>query len=216
MRLSWERFDPERLGYDALSRWLTEFYEAPPWNEFLKCYTCGGKDDFGPEGAYGRPQAEAERLTRCPHCDTPLELFWSPARVEEYFRQIRSKGQLVGSTVLAEGEPAAWVWGYEITPTSPAPWGVQRDGRGMYADVLHVLPKYRNGMVLWYLLFAVLRQLKDQYEYLIARTHREADIVQTLFNRLGFQELAACPDDLQRSYWMWSLKELKLEAISHR
>lgn len=132
----------------------------------------------------------------------------------EYFRQMRSKGPLRGSTVLAEGEPAAWVWGYEIAPATPAPWGLRRDGMGMYTDVIHVLPQYRNGVVLWYLLFTVLRQLKEHYQYLIARTHRQADIVRTLFQRLGFQELTACPDDPQRSYWMWSFDELKLDASS--
>jgi hypothetical protein len=214
MRLTWEQFDPERLGYDFLSRSLTDFYQAPPWNEYLKCFACGGKDDFGPTGTYGLPQVDAGGLTQCPGCGRQLELFWSPARVEEYFRQLRGKGQLVGSTVLAEGEPAGWIWGYEITPVSPAPWGVQRDGKGMYADVVHVLPQYRDGMVLWYLLFAVLRQLRVRYSYVIARTHREADIVRTLFHRLGFEELDACPDDSQRGYWMWNFKEFMPEALS--
>lgn len=213
MQITWERFDPERLGYEALSGWLTEFYQMPPWNEYLKCFNCGGRDDFGPAGAYGHPEVEEKGMARCPHCGGSLELFWSPPRVEEYFRQLREKGPLLGSTVVVGGEPAAWVWGYEVTPATPAPWGMQRQGLGIYIDVLAVLPKHRNGLVLWYLFLTILRQMKSGgYQYLVSRTHRQADIVSTLFQRLKFRELARCPQDQQRSYWMWEPNEPRNDA----
>ncbi len=215
MRLTWERFDPERLGYDALSRWLTEFYQTPPWNEYLKCCACGGRDDFGPEGTYGRPEVEANGLRSCPRCGGPLELFWSPDRLREYFRQLRSKGALLGFTVLAEQQPAAWIWGYEITPDTPAPWGSQGDGRGMYADVIHILPEHRKGLVIWYLIATILRQLRGNgYQYIVARTHRRAENMRILFQRLGFRELDACPHDPQRTYWVRALAQVIPDPLS--
>ena len=63
MKLSWEPFQAERIGYEALSRWLTEFYADPPWNEYRKCFACSSPTDFGPEGLYGRPTVERERKT---------------------------------------------------------------------------------------------------------------------------------------------------------
>ena len=207
-RLSWEPFDPEKVGYEALSRWLTEFYRVPPWHEYLKCFACGGRDDFGPAGTYGRVEVEARGLSRCPSCDGLLELFWSSERIKEHLRQLGSKGRFMGFTVLSGERPAAWLWGYEIRPESPAPWGRQLEGRGLYGDRIVVLPAYRDGLVLWYLILVVLTELRrNGYQYVLARTHIEAENVRILMQRLGFQEIAECPLLPQRSYWLRSLSE---------
>ncbi len=204
MKLSWEPFDPERFGYEALSRWLTELYAGPPWNEYRKCFNCSGAADFGPKALYGRPEAKA--TTRCLDCGAELQPFWSPARVREHLEQLQCKGELLGFTVLCGGERAAWVWGYEIRPETPAPWGRAFEGLGMYGDRIVVLPQFRNGIVLWYLLLTTLIDLKRTgHSYIIARTHVEATNVRTMLTRLRFEEIAECPLLPQRSYWLRSL-----------
>ncbi len=207
-RLSWEPFDGEKIGYEALSRWLTEFYRGPPWHEYLKCLACGGRDDFGSEGTYGRDEVEAKGLNSCPNCGGPLELFWSPERIKAHLRQLESKGRFVGFTVLRGEAPVGWLWGYEITPDSPAPWGKKLEGLGLYGDRIVVLPRHRDGLVLWYLILAVLSELRrSRYQYVLARTHIEAENVRILLQRLGFREIAECPLLPQRSYWLRSLSE---------
>lgn len=206
MKVSWEPFDAERLGYEALSGWLTEFYADAPWDEYLKCFNCSGPDDFGPAGLYSRPEVEAKGLTACPACGGPLSLFWSPERIQAHLAALGQKGEFLGFTALVDGERAAWLWGYEITEATPAPWGRVFPGSGMYVDRIVVLPEYRNGTVLWYLLLTTLLQLKRTgHSYILARTHLRATGVRTLMARLGFKEISECPLLPERSYWVRSL-----------
>jgi len=203
VKLSWEAFQAERIGHEALSRWLTEFYADPPWNEYRKCFRCSSPQDFGPAALYGRPAVERAGMTACPQCGGALDVFWSPERIKEHLRQLAEKGKLIGFTALMDGQRAGWLWGYEITPASPAPWGRRIDGLGFYADRIVVLPEYRNGVVLWYLLLTTLAQLKRTgHGYIIARTHLSAAVVRTMLARLGFEEIADCPILPERSSWL--------------
>ena len=211
MRLRLEPFDPEQAGYDALSEFLSEFYEGPPWNEYLKCVSCSSFSDFGPRATFGRAEAKARGLTRCPDCGGDLVPFWSADRVREYFSQMQAKGRLSGITLYDGDTLAGWLWGYHMPEEEGSSYG---EGAGMYVDVICIPPAYRNGIVAWYLILTTLRHLLDAgYSYVVSRTHVEAENVRVLFRRLGFEELAAGESDPQRTYWWRRLDSISAETL---
>ncbi len=211
MRLRSEPFDPNRVGYDVLSTFLSDFYEGPPWNEYRKCISCSSFSDFGPHGAFGREEVEKRALTQCPDCGMELQPFWSAPRVREYVSLLESKGRLMGIAVSDDDVPAGWVWGYELLPEKDSRYG---EGAGMYLDVICIPPAYRNGIVAWYLILSTLTYLlESKHKYVVSRTHVAAENVRVLFHRLGFEELSDSPADPQRTYWWRRVDSISPEVL---
>lgn len=211
MRLRSEPFDPQRVGYNVLSAFLSDFYEGPPWNEYRKCISCSSFSDFGPVGAFGREEVEKRHLTHCPHCESALQSFWSVSRVREYFSQLKAQGPLIGLAVFDGDVPAGWVWGYELLPDADSRYGT---GAGMYLDVICIPEAYRNGIVAWYLILSTLTYLLESgHTYVVSRTHVAAENVRTLFRRLGFEELSPSQSDPQRTYWWRRVDSIGPEVL---
>jgi hypothetical protein len=203
-QVTWERFDPERLGYDVLAGWLAAFYGGAPWNEYKKCFSCSSAEDFTFVGTYSAEQLDGGDPV-CPACGATLDDFWTADRVRAFFRVMGEKGRVTGFTVRVAGEPAGCVWGYEIGPSVPVAWEPRPEGRGTYIDRILVVPEQRNGIALSYLLMITFRELRRDQSYLVTRTHVRASMVRTLLKRLGFVEQNECPILPERSYWVRSL-----------
>lgn len=205
-QLTWEPFDPAAIGFDVLAEWLRQFYAGHPWNEYMKCYSCSGPADFTFKGTWGRGQLLATGGPRCPDCGDDLKPFWSPRRAEAFFESLGTKGALTGLTVRSEGAFAGCLWGYEVGEGTSASWEPRPKGAGVYVDRILVLPRHRNGLVIWYLLLMTLREFAREHDYLVTRTHLKASTVRTLLRRLNFAELNECPILPERSYWARSLE----------
>jgi hypothetical protein len=203
-QMTWEPFDPEKLGYDLLSGWLAEFYSGPPWNEYMKCFQCSSPGDFTFTGAYSRDQLKDS--TSCPECGAPLNPFWTPERARAFFAGLAAKGKIAGFSISIRGEPVGCIWGYEIGESTPALWEPKPEGRGVYIDRMVIVPEQRNGVALWYMLLITLRELRRDHSYLVTRTHLQAQALRANLQRLGFHELNECPILPQRSYWVRSLE----------
>lgn len=200
MRLRYEPFDPERIGYDVLGGLLSEFYEGPPWNEYRKCVHCSSFGDFGPTGAFGRDEIEARGLAACPACGHELIAYWSGERTRAYLMQLAHKGRLLGVSVYQGKVLAGWIWGYEVTEPHSGRYG---GGTGMYIDVIGIPAAFRTGPVAWALVLSVVKDmLERRFSFLVSRTHVRAEGLRSLFRRLGFEEQEASADDPERSYWL--------------
>ena len=204
--VTWEPFDPEEIGYEVLADWLRQFYSSQPWNEYMKCFSCSAPDDFTFKGTWGRGQLVNRAGPLCPECGGELRPFWSPERARAFFCALGKKGRLTGLTVRSDGAFAGCLWGYEIGAETLAAWQPRPAGEGVYIDRILVLPKHRNGIVIWYLLAMTLREFGRTHDYLVTRTHLKANVVRTLLKRLRFEELNECPILPERSYWARSLE----------
>jgi hypothetical protein len=205
-QITWEPFDPAALGFDVLAEWLRQFYAGHPWNEYMKCYTCSGPEDFTFKATWGRGQLLTTGGLRCPDCADDLRPFWTARRAEAFFEGLERKGRMTGLTVRSVGEFAGCLWGYEIGADTPTHWEPKPSGNGVYVDRILVLPRHRNGLVIWYLLAMTLREFGRSNDYLVTRTHLKANVVRTLLKRLNFAELNECPILPERSYWARSLE----------
>jgi hypothetical protein len=196
MSLKIEPIQAAEMPMQLLGESFRDFYERDPWNEYLRCPKCSPPGDFGAAGRYEDPQLE-----RCPVCSTPLEQYWSDARVEEYFHAAASKpnfGGVFGKN--SEGEVVAWVWGYAVSAVDELA-DLPKGDDAAYIDVIGVLPDYRNHSAQVIVEGQALCGEVYGYEYFVTRTHRRADYVRKAIGLFGYKFLRESIDP-EKEYWI--------------
>ncbi|NTU69849.1 hypothetical protein HGB13_03460 [bacterium] len=205
--LSVSDFDPK-----TLSEYLSDFYRAYPWNEYLRCPKCSDPDKYDITGTYGYKDLANQSEPKCPNCGSDMELFWGEDRSFNYLMNAsRKEGFKAFKAIDTDtGSLVGWVWGYSILPSELLLPGFE--GKSFYLDLICVLKEYRNtrppivGELYLYLLDYLMSD--SSYNYLITRTHKKATNVRRMLIMVGFMETGiVSKEDIQRDYWIRPLDE---------
>lgn len=177
-----------------LAQSFRDFYHREPWNEYLRCPSCGDPDCFGSQGRY-----EDQSLLTCPVCGTQLEEFWSDERVTSYFQDAVQKPGFVGVVGKNDAdEIVAWTWGYHIQAIAEL---ADLDQNGIYVDVIGVLPEYREDSLAVFIEGHAIG-LELGYKYFVTRTHVDAAYVHRAMTQAGYSFLRRSIAESDREYWI--------------
>lgn len=189
-----EPMDVDEFPLEVLAQSFRDFYHREPWNEYLRCPSCGGIDEFGSRGRY-----EDQSLQVCPVCNSKLEEFWSDERVTSYFMDAVQRPGFVGVVGKNDAdEVVAWTWGYHIQAITEL---ADLDQNGIYVDVIGVLPEYREDSLAVFIEGHAIG-LELGYKYFVTRTHVDAAYVHRAMTQAGYSFLRRSGDEPDREYWI--------------
>lgn len=173
-------------------------FAEPPWNEYMKCSSCGIEYGEAEVGAI-----EKEDDVHCKNCDEPLELeeFWSRKTVKEELEFALAQADSVVLVAEDKDGLAGILWGYRASfEKYPFMKGKVREDAN-YWDTVAVKRDKRGGGLATLLGKNYLERAKQLgVSQVVGRIREEVEQTHLLVRKFGFSTIPEQRDAGKRVY----------------
>ena len=169
---------------DQLIQVYKSAFAEPPWNEYMKCISCGIE--------YGR-QEVITRQKECKKCKEPLNLteFWSDTEIIKDLESALEKPNSIILVAESDGGLTGMTWGYKI-PLETFPFLEGKiSPESSYMDEIAVRGDKRLKGIGTLLGETYIKAVQQQgLSEIVLRTDERNSSSMSLFRRLGFSGIS--------------------------